>query len=86
MYTEDYHPFLKKNQIKSTDEPILRSDLKDSWSFHGGCVGGGEGRGARGGGVRAMPYCAYMSMSYLSITEVFNGNMTKTRLYNFDPL
>ena len=44
------------------------------------------GRGGEGGQGRAMPYCAYMSMSYLSITEVFNGNITKTRLYNFDPL
>ena len=33
-----------------------------------------------------MPYCTYMSMSYLRINEVFNGYITKTRLYNFDPL
>ena len=33
-----------------------------------------------------LPYCVYMSMSYLRITEVFKGNFTKTRLYNFDAL
>ena len=33
-----------------------------------------------------MPYCVYMSLSYLRITEVFKCNFTNTRIYNFDAL
>ena len=56
-----------KKTIKNTHEQILSSHIKDSWSFLGGGV----------------PYCVYMSMSYIRVTEFFKGNFTKTRLYNF---